>query len=333
MNENLFTKRVYGIQIIRSKNSNYNADFTGNPRTLSDGSVYSTDKVNKFNIRKYLGRNDPDGIFVKESIHSFLKNNTLTTGPRTLVETYKFFFCREDEQVKDHSKIDILKNLLTKLDIRFFGATFAPGGDDVKGKNVSIHGPVQISYATNRYLNLKDSGSFTDQIRSPYASESGDSQTTLGTQTRSQEAHYIHHFSINPKNLIGYVKQFEETQKDFQLLSTEDISLLKQAMAVGTTYYDSTTKKDCENELLFWMELKEGSEKILRNFTELINVSSQEDGRTQIDFSKVKKYLDHFQNDISKIEVYYDDDFTDVISIPANCDVYKELNSVFETEK
>ena len=41
--DKLFENRVYGVQIIKSKNSNYNADFTGNPRTLPDGTVYSTD--------------------------------------------------------------------------------------------------------------------------------------------------------------------------------------------------------------------------------------------------------------------------------------------------
>jgi len=186
------------VQIIKSKNSNYNADFTGNPRTLPDGTVYSTDKVNKFNIRKYLGRNSPDDIFVKETIHEKQtkkdKKDITTTGPRTLTETYEFFFCQNgQETLQNQTKTKVLENLVSKLDIRLFGATFAPGGNDAKGKNISIHGPVQISYGINRFEKLKDSGMYTDQIGSPYAKDSGADQTTLGSQTRSQEAHYVHH--------------------------------------------------------------------------------------------------------------------------------------------
>lgn len=315
----LFDKRVYGVQIIKSKNSNYNADFTGSPRTLPDGTVYSTDKVDKFNIRKYLAKNNSDDIFVKESIHSVIKTKDgkeeTKTGPRTLAETYAFFFCKEGQQtLKLQTKPEVLKNLLTKIDIRLFGATFAPGGDDAKGKNISIHGPVQISYGINRFEDLKDSGMYTDQIGSPYASDSGDSQSTLGTQTRSQEAHYIHHFSINPKNLSSYISQFQDNDQnkqeesandnkgDFQLLSETDIQLLKESMAVATTYYDSTSKKDSENELLLWIELNKGSEKVFKNFTDLIKVEND----TIFIKDVFTKYIGNHADAISKIELAYD---------------------------
>jgi len=318
-NKKLFKNRVYGVQIIKSKNSNYNADFTGSPRTLPDGTVYSTDKVDKFNIRKYLGRNNSDDIFVKESIHSVIKTKDgkkeIRTGPRTLAETYGFFFCKEGQKtLKQQTKIEVLKNLLAKLDIRLFGATFAPGGEDAKGKNISIHGPVQISYSINRFKELKDSGMYTDQIGSPYASDSGDSQSTLGSQTRSQEAHYVHHFSINPKNLSSYVNQFQNNDQnkqgessnnqegDFQLLLKADIQLLKEAMALATTYYDSTSKKDSENELLLWIELNEGSEKVFKNFTDLIKVE-----KDTIFIKEVfTKYIGNHADAISKIELAYD---------------------------
>lgn len=325
----LFNNRVYGIQIIKSKNSNYNADFTGAPRTLPDGTVYSTDKVDKFNIRKYLGKNNPDDIFVKETLHKTTTQkqgeDVETIGPRTLVETYNMFCKKDNKTLKDHSKNEVLKKLLTKLDIRLFGATFAPGSDDAKGKNISIHGPVQVSYGINRFVQAKDSGMYTDQIGSPYASESGGNQKTLGAQIRSQEAHYVHHFSINPKNLSAYVEHFKEEGRDndFQLLSLEDVSKLKQAMALATTYYDSTSKKDSENELLMWIEMNAGSEKILKNFTDLITITSTDKGISEIDLTKTKVYLDKFKKDILKIEIYYDDVFTDIKGIET---IKKESN-------
>ena len=45
-----FKKRVYGCAIVKAINSNYNADFSGQPRTLPDGIVYATDKAFKYSI-------------------------------------------------------------------------------------------------------------------------------------------------------------------------------------------------------------------------------------------------------------------------------------------
>jgi CRISPR-associated protein Csh2 len=227
-----------------------------------------------------------------------------------------------------------LKNLLNKLDIRLFGATFAPKGAD--NMNISIHGPVQISYGMNQFQKLKDSGMYTDQIGSPYASKKGADQTTLGSQTRSQEAHYVHHFSINPKNLSSYVNQFNngEQKEDNDKGKTNDIKLLKEAMAVATTYYDSTSKKDSENELLLWIELNENSEKIMKNFTELIKISNADDGKTKIDFEEVFHYLNKFSDNIANIDIYYDDVFTTITGLELNKNIkeHKSLNDVLNNQ-
>jgi CRISPR-associated protein Csh2 len=49
----IFKNRAYGFVVIKSINSNYNADFSGQPRTLPNGSVYATDKALK--ILRCLG--------------------------------------------------------------------------------------------------------------------------------------------------------------------------------------------------------------------------------------------------------------------------------------
>ena len=46
-----FKNRVFGAVILKSINSNFNADFTHHPRTLPDGVVYSTDKAMKYTIK------------------------------------------------------------------------------------------------------------------------------------------------------------------------------------------------------------------------------------------------------------------------------------------
>ena len=103
-------------------------------------------------------------------------------------------------------------------------------------------------------------------------------------------------------------------------------------MAVATTYYDSTSKKDSENEFLLWIELKKDSEKILKNFTELIDIASGANGKTLINFECITSYLDNFSEDIAKMEVYYDKEFTEVKGLPQKCGEAKDLNSIFQNK-
>jgi len=58
--EKSFNNRVFGLAIIKAVNSNFNADFTGQPRTLPDGRVYATDKALKYSVRHYLKQQYPD---------------------------------------------------------------------------------------------------------------------------------------------------------------------------------------------------------------------------------------------------------------------------------
>ena len=42
--------RVYGVIGIKSKMANWNADFTGRPKTTSDGTIFGSDKAFKYPI-------------------------------------------------------------------------------------------------------------------------------------------------------------------------------------------------------------------------------------------------------------------------------------------
>ena len=74
-----------------------------------------------------------------------------------------------------------------------FGALLRPGK-----KNISIHGTCQITHGLNRF---PEDVIYSEQIMSPFRNP-GDEQrnTTLGSQSRLEEGHYVHHFSVNPKN-------------------------------------------------------------------------------------------------------------------------------------
>ncbi len=145
-------------------------------------------------------------------------------------------------------------------------------------------------------------------------------QTTLGTQFKLKEGHYVHHFSVNPSNL-DEVTKFSGNQG----LTQEDIVKLKEALRCGATFYDSSAKAGTENEALLWVELKEGSKLVLPSFVELIKVNAER----EIDFSEVSTLLqkENIKKEIAKIELYYNKGITKVSRVPEGT-VELELNAL-----
>ena len=58
-----FKNRVFGCVVVKAINSNYNADFSGQPRTLPNGKVYATDKALKYLIKNYLREMNEERVF------------------------------------------------------------------------------------------------------------------------------------------------------------------------------------------------------------------------------------------------------------------------------
>lgn len=301
-----FKNRVFGCAIVKAINSNYNADFSGQPRTLPNGVVYATDKAFKYSIKNYL-----KDVYADEYILYFKRLKPEFT-PDDLTDGYKRKF---NKDIKNEKINDIAKNLLSCLDVRLFGSTFAPKGDGIKNKNISLHGPVQINHGVNIW---KENNIFTEQIMSPFRNpgESGsdDKQaTTIGRQSKLEEGHYLHHFSVNPSNLRDIIVLVDEAQT----ISTEDIFKLKEAMRRGVTWYDSTSKAGCENEVLVWVQLKEISKIVLPNFTTLIKLEeSKSDGKSVYDFAGLKTELERFKDEIDSIEIFYNKQTCSIKNFP-----------------
>lgn len=303
-----FTNRVFGCAVVKSINSNYNADFTHQPRTLPDGRVYATDKAFKYTIRHFLDS------FTDENVFYFKRFNE-NLNPLDLDEMYAHHFGDKPDKKSQTAKKDALRNLLSCIDVRMFGATYAGN------VNVSIHGPVQIGHGVNQF----DEGLiYSEQIMSPFRSDKKGEDakekdsSTLGTQSKLREGHYVHHFSVNPKNLEP---RYELLGDDSPVLSQNDMGHLKEAMTKGATSYDSASKAGTENELLLWVQLKEGSKRILPGFTDLVNVS-RENGKAAIDLGKVSEVIDSVSDDVELIEIYYNNTTTTLSNEPKDAQHY-----------
>ena len=305
-----FEKRVFGCAIVKAINSNYNADFSGQPRTLPDGTVYATDKAFKYTVKNYI-----KDVYDKEYVLYFkrLKKEKEDFNPFDLVGAYEEKF--KDSKVKSEKTEGIAKNLLSCIDVRLFGATFAPKGDSIKGKQISIHGPVQINLGVNIW---HENNIFSEQIMSPFRNpgESGSEEknaTTLGRQSKLQEGHYVHHFSVNPQNLKDVLTMAGSDAG----LSIDDISILKEAMRRGATWYDSAAKAGTENEILIWVQLKSKSQLVLPNFTNLISLEKdKQEGKPVFDLVKLTSELKKHKADIENIEIYVNTLTTVLKNIP-----------------
>lgn len=291
-----FNNRVYGFVVIKSINSNYNADFSGQPRKLPNGKVYATDKALKYSIRNFWKNALGEDVF-------YFKSLTDDMSPRTLDETYELHFGKMQSRGSELRK-EILGNILKRIDVKLFGGTYA-------GKtNISVHGTCQITHGLNRF---PEDVIYSEQIMSPFRNPGDKSKdstmTTLGSQSRLEEGHYVHHFSVNPKNIEEDVKRVGA-----EGLTNDDINKLKEGLRKGASYYDSAAKAGTENELMFWVQLKDNSKMVMPSFIEFVDI----DEEGVIDLAKVKDYLvqDHVANEIEAMEIYYNKSVTEVVNIP-----------------
>jgi len=305
-----YSKRIFGAAIIKAINANYNADFSGQPRTLPNGVVYATDKALKYAVKNFLKES-----YSSEKVFYFKRFNEEFI-PYSLDDAFATAF---PEHKEEKDKKVIAKDLLSCIDIRLFGATFAKKS---KTNNVaiSIHGPVQITHGVNIW---HENNFYSEQIMSPFRNPNenneDNSATTLGRQSRLHEGHYLHHFSVNPKNLEDIT---ELAGKDTKVLSPDDISKLKEALQKGVTYYDSAAKAGCENELLVWVTLNPESKLVLPNFTQLIKMEKEKvDGRVQLDLGELKKVIEANVAEVESIEIILNKASIEIKNAPQNASI------------
>lgn len=58
-------KRVYGVLGISSIMANWNADFTGYPKTTSNGDIFGSDKAFKYPMKKMWENSGEKVLYIK----------------------------------------------------------------------------------------------------------------------------------------------------------------------------------------------------------------------------------------------------------------------------
>lgn len=302
--------RVYGVIGIKSRMSNWNADFTGRPKSTSDGSVFGSDKAFKYPIKKMWEVEGEKVLYVKS-----YKNEKGNLRARTLSERFEQLFETEVKSIKD--KKELVKYLFSATDVKNFGATFAEGSN-----NISITGAVQIGQGLNKY---EDTTVEIQDILSPFVDSTKKDtaqNTSIGKKIVSNEAHYFYPFSVNPENYDIYTKEIE----DLEGYTREDYEKFKKGCLIAATAYNTNSKSGCENEFAIFVECKEDSKLYLANLDQYIKFEKNDEGKDIIDISELEEILNEekTKQEIEKVEIYYNSYTTNLIGTRENDEV-KEL--------
>lgn len=283
--------RVYGAVGIRSNQSNWNADFDGRPKTLTNGSIFGSDKAFKYPMKTSWRDKGLNVMYIKT-----YKSQKGVVAPKSLKERYEDIFGKMDKNPKSE---EVLKNLFECVDVMNFGATFAENKT-----NLSITGAVQIGQGMNLY---EDSVIEVQDILSPFRNskndtgEKEDGNSTIGTKIMTDEAHYCYPFSLNPNAYDVY----KDIVKDFKGYSKDAYALLKEGMISSTTQFATNSKFGCDNEYALFIEMKEDIKSYLPNLTNYIKLYKEEN-KIILDLDKLKNLLVDIE-DIDSIEFYYDE--------------------------
>lgn len=296
-------KRVYGVLGISSIMANWNADFTGYPKTTTSGETYGSDKALKYPMKKMWDNEGEKVLYIKSMKLEPEKKGKISLIPRSLKERYEYLFGVEDLKKCNDTK-EVLSNLFQAVDVKNFGATFAESG-----MNISITGAVQFGQGFNKY---KETEPQEQSILSPFrdatktTDEKGEAKnSTLGTKIVSDEAHYFYPFVVNP---LAYKEFMELDVTDGY--TEEDYEKFKGTALISATAFATNSKEGCENEFALFVETE--SNLYLPNLTEYIEFEKGEE-KNQIRI-QAKEILDGLRDRVQSIEIYYNPSTTHIIN-------------------
>ncbi|EGS5728833.1 type I CRISPR-associated protein Cas7 [Clostridium perfringens] len=289
-------KRVYGLIGISSRMANWNADFTGFPKTTSEGEIFGSDKALKYPMKKAWDNAGEKVLYIKSMKFSESKKGEVSLVPKSLKERYEDLFDIDDLK-KEKDGREVLRNLFKAKDVKNFGATFAE-----EGNNISITGAVQIGQGYNIYEEAEAEeqtilSPFRDGSEKPNKKDDEEAKnSTLGTKIVTPEAHYCYPFVINP---LAY-KEFVELEVT-EGYTEEDYEAFKDAAISSATAFATNSKVGCENELSVF--IKTDSTLYLPNLDKYVKfIKGEEKNTFELNF---KEILDGLEERIESIEVYY----------------------------
>lgn len=285
-------QRVIGLIGVVSRMANWNADFTGLPKTTSDGNIFGSDKALKYSIKRLWVEQGKKVLYIRSYKLGKSKEGE-KMQPRDLQERYQQLF---GEDVSKDS-VTVLKRLFDCVDVINFGATFA-----VEGQNLGLTGAVQVGQGFNKYA---DTNVEVQDILSPFRNSNdkseGNDATSIGKKTTVNEAHYIYPFTVNPNHYDSYIGL--PGLDDFQGYTKEAYTAFKDGALIGATALNTNSKAGCENAFSLFIVFKENAISYLPNLDPYVQLY-KEGGKTIYDLTAIASIVAGLQDQIEKIELY-----------------------------
>lgn len=285
-------QRVTGLIGIVSRMANWNADFTGLPKTTSDGDIFGSDKALKYSIKRSWVEKGENVLYIRSYKLGEAKDGE-KLQPRDLEERYQYLF--GEEVAKD--SVVVLKKLFSCVDVMNFGATFA-----VKGQNLGLTGVVQVGQGFNKFANINVE---VQDILSPFRNSNEKSEekdaSSIGKKTTVNEAHYIYPFTVNPNHYDNYIGL--AGLEDFAGYTQEAYQSFKEGALMGATALNTNSKAGCENAFSLFIVFKENSLSYLPNLDTYVRVYKEND-KIIYDLTAIETILADSQDHIDHIELY-----------------------------
>lgn len=274
--------------------SNWNADFTGRPKSISNGDIFGSDKAFKYPVKRMWVNEGEKVLYIKSyKISSKGKGEDAEKlQPKDLKERYEELF--GGELNTKISSSEVLKNLFSCIDVMNFGATFAQ-----EKQNIGITGAVQVGQGFNKY---SDTSVEIQDILSPFRNSKKDEAeaSSLGSKIMVDEAHYVYPFSINPENYNDYTQLLDS----FEGYSMEAYEKFKRGCLVAATAYNTNSKSGCENEFAIFIECREDSRVYLPPLDQFIQYKKGDELNT-LTLTNLSELLKTISPKIDKVEIYY----------------------------
>lgn len=300
----IMNNKVYGSIAIKVKNDNFNADFNGLPRQSPIGEFCSSPNSLKYACRRYWIDRGEMVLSFKDYRLGDTKKEKNAILPMSLEQKYNSLFTPIERKGDNKTLgMDVLKNIHKAIDVRNFGIACA-----IPDYNFSVQGVAQLNMGVNK---REFTTSYQLEVLSPFQSDPDGKNSTIGSRTVVDEAHYFYNLTVNPANF----KRFKNYVGEY---TEEDYFKLKQGLMKGVTNLDTLSKIDCYNELGVFVKLKEGSDKAIINLSSLIKYEYVENGLDIIDFYNLKDLLTAISEEIEDVEIIYNPYELELVNVPTS---------------
>ncbi|MCU7667770.1 type I CRISPR-associated protein Cas7 [Bacillus thuringiensis] len=277
--------RAYGIIGVKAEMANWNADFTGKPKSMANGTHFGSDKALKYPIRQFWKNEGHSVLYIKSMVKG--KKDTLQVAD--LKERYESLFGEAPANVQK-----TLENILQCVDVLNFGGTFA-----TKEVNIGVTGPVQFVDGLNVFLNTEVG---TQDILSPFRNSNNEDadRGTIGKKIFADRMHYIYPFSVNPNN----VKEWEGLIEGFEGYTVEAYEAFKLGARLGPLSLNTNTKAGCFTEFALFVELEDESKALLPNLNKYVDVTFEGE-KAIYNLDNLADLLGDVQNAVKTVEIHY----------------------------